>query len=85
MISECVTKSSITADTAFQKIKPCRGVQLFAHTCQPTLNACTICPLPLEAGRGWMATLYSCAYVSMIHHVTATGDTSPSGAPNSGT
>ena len=43
----------------------------FAHTCQPTLNACTISPLPLEAGRGWKATLYSCANLSMIHHVTA--------------
>ena len=37
MISECVTKSSITADMAFRKIYPCRGVQLFAHTCQRLL------------------------------------------------
>ena len=42
MILECVTKSSITADMAFRKIYPCRGVQLFAHTCQPTLNAFAI-------------------------------------------
>ena len=33
----------------------------------------------MEAGRGWMATLYSCAYLSMIHHVTAPA-TSPRGA-----
>ena len=26
----------------------------------------------MEAGRGWMATLYSCANLSMIHQVTAT-------------
>ena len=31
------------------------------------------------------ATLYSCAYLSMIHQVRATGDTSPEGPPNSGT
>ena len=31
-----------------------------------------LCPLPLEADRGWMATLYSCANLSMIHQVTAT-------------
>ena len=42
-------------------------------------------PLPLEAGRGWMATLYSCANLSMIHQVTATRDTNPEGSPNSGT
>ena len=39
----------------------------------------------MEAGRGWMATLYSCANPSMIHQVTATGDTNPGGSPNSGT
>ena len=84
MISECVTKSSITADTAFRKIYPCRGVQLFAHTCQPTLNALAIYPLPLEAGRGWKATLYSCAYLSMMHQVTATS-VRPRDEPDSGT
>ena len=39
----------------------------------------------MEAGRGWKATLYSRANLSMIHQVTATGDTNPGGPLNSGT
>ena len=39
----------------------------------------------MEAGRGWMATLYSCANLSMIHQVTApatfSGE-SPKAAPS---
>ena len=41
-------------------------------------------PLPLEAGRGWMATLYSCAYLSMMHQVTA-NSVLPRDEPDSGT
>ena len=65
MISECVTKSSITADTAFRKdLDPCRGVQLFAHTCQPTLGMLGMgeagarhwSKLVLRAFDGWTST-----------------------------
>ena len=54
----------------FPKIFNPAGVHNFTHTCQPTLNANVISPLPLEAGRGWKATLYSRANLSMILHVT---------------
>lgn len=83
MISECVTKSSITADTAFRKILSLQGCTTFCPHVPTTLNACTIKPLPMEAGRGWMATLYSCAYLSMIHQAGLPGNLA--GPPNSGT
>ena len=62
MISECVTKSSITADTAFRKIYPCRGVQLFAHTCQPTLNATSNLFLWRPADGGWLHSIHAHIY-----------------------
>ena len=84
MISECVTKSSITADTAFRKIYPCRGVQLFAHTCQPTLNAFAI--LSSSYGGRQRVDGYTLFMRESIHDPSGNGyQTLLVGSPNSGT
>ena len=66
MIIESVTKSSLIVDTTFRKDLTLQGCTTLSTRTNRLLMP-AISPLPWKASRGWMATLYSCANLSMIH------------------